>query len=168
MSACARARRFAHQFAKRIFKKQRITSRCALAALHGCASVYFNAPCIYEGELDWQQKSGCLAVPVVKAGCGRWRVLSRQYEAYVRDQCWTVEIIEMRREEGHKGLTESEITGGLVPWPQTILAVCHTQTNTHTYLSYCIFLTSAECGGPALQRVYAKPRVNKIAFHSEW
>lgn len=52
MSVCAHARRFAHQYAKRIFKKQKITSACAFAALHRCASVYFNAPCIYEGELD--------------------------------------------------------------------------------------------------------------------
>lgn len=46
-------------------------------------------------------------MPVVKAGCERWRVLSRQYEAYVRDQCWTVEITEMRRVEGQLGLRET-------------------------------------------------------------
>lgn len=52
---------------------------------------------------------------MVDAGCERWRVLSRQYEAYVRDQCWTVEITEKRREERCWGLGETEITGGLMP-----------------------------------------------------
>lgn len=90
--------------------------------------------CVYEGDLDWQWKSGCLAVPVVEAGCRRWRVLSRQYEAYVRDQCWTVEITEMRREEGLRELRETEITGGLVPWPQAewLLITCK---HTHIHIS---------------------------------
>ena len=77
------------------------------------ACVFFEAMC---GGHDWQRKSRCRAVPVVEAGCGRWRVLSRQYEAYVRDQCWTLEITDMRREEGRRGLRRAEITGGLVRW----------------------------------------------------
>ena len=61
---------------------------CALHSSHRAAAcVFFEAMCVYEGCFDWQRKSGCRAVPVVEAGCGRRRVLSRQYEAYVRDQC---------------------------------------------------------------------------------
>lgn len=97
-------------------EKQRIKSArvCVCVLSFHCVHT-FDAMYVYEGDLACQLKSGCLAVPVVEAGCGRWRVLSRQYEAYVRDQCWTVEITEMRREEGLRGLRETEITGGLVP-----------------------------------------------------
>lgn len=107
---------------------------CELQSLHcPVVRVPFEALCVNEGGvgvLDWQQESGWLVVPVVKAGCGRWRVLSRQYEAYVRDQCWTAEITEMRRVEGQWGLRETGITRGLMPWPQAewLLSAAHTRT----------------------------------------
>lgn len=101
--------------------------------------IFFEAMCVYEEELDWQWKSGCLAAPVVKPGCRRWRVLSRQYEAYVRDQCWTVEITDMRRMEGQWGLRETWITGGLMPWPQAQWLLI---THMHFHHSHCILHTS--------------------------
>lgn len=45
-------------------------------------------------------------------------MLNRQYEAYVRDQCWIVEITEMRTVEERRGSRETEITGGSMPLPQ--------------------------------------------------
>lgn len=59
-----------------------------------------------------------MATPTAGAGRGRLRVLSRQYEASVRDQCWTAEITAMRNMEGRWGLREAEITGDLMPCQQ--------------------------------------------------
>lgn len=105
----------------------------AAIALSGCVRTLWSIVCRGGvGVLDWQQESGWLVVPVVKAGCGRWwRVLSRQYEAYVRDQCWTAEITEMRRVEGQWGLRETGITRGLMPWPQAewLLSAAHTRAS---------------------------------------
>lgn len=103
-------------------------------------------------------------MPVVEAGRGRWRVLSRQYEAYVRDQCWTVEITEMRREEGRRGVERDRDYWGLGASTTGRTAARRTQTHTHSQLSRCVVLTGGGCTCPALQRLHAKPRVNKIVF----
>lgn len=43
------------------------------------------------------------------------------------------------------------------------MAAHHLQTHTHSHLSHCVLLTC-----PALQRLRAKPRVNKIVFLFGW
>lgn len=66
----------------------------------------------YVREIDKQkERGGAQAVPVVDADRERWRVLSRRYEAYVRDQR---EITEMRGEEWAVG-AERQITRGFMP-----------------------------------------------------
>lgn len=83
-------------------------------------------------------------MPVVEAGCGRRRVLSRQYEAYVRDQRWTMEITEMIREEGCRPGVERDrdywelgalTTGGI--------AAHRSQACTHAYTALWLHLSQS-------------------------
>lgn len=79
-------------------------------------------------------------MPVVEAGCGRWGVLSRQYEAYVRDQCWTVEITRKggralwaQRDRDYWGL-DALTTGRMASH----------HTNTHTYNHINLIVSSSQ------------------------
>ncbi len=131
---------FSHQFASAFFKKQWIVSaslRVAFIVLWGCVHILWSNLCL-PGELDWQRKSWWPAMPVVEAGCGRWRVLSRQYEAYVRDQCWTVEISKkggraLRAERGRDYWGLDALTTGRMAAHHT-----HPHTHTHTHQSYFV------------------------------
>lgn len=140
-----------------VFFKRAKDHRCMCVSIHVIVQLCACSlkQCVYEGEL-W------LTARERQCGraCGRGRlwVLSRQYEAYVRDQRRTAEITEMRREEGRWGSRETEITRGSVSWPQaqwllrehtlTLWKCTHTQTHT-TQLA-----------------VYTELRGNKIVFLS--
>lgn len=102
---------FAHQFAS-AFLNTTGSSLQSSVSIGGILRPVFEAVCVSMRGLMDGERAERMVVPVVADRSGTQGVISRQYEAYVRDQRWTVGITEMRREEGHRGLREAQITGG--------------------------------------------------------
>lgn len=99
-----------------VFKKdldQEGTHAFALMAFCSCSCVLSTT-----GSLIDRQRAAAKSCLWSGQAVGDGGVLSRQYEAYVRDQCWTLEMTEILREEGHGGLRWTQITGGFVSRPQ--------------------------------------------------
>lgn len=164
----ARVWKFAHaDFG--IFRKakdQKCTSVCVCAFISLCAHFWRNV-CL--------RGRPCLSVKerVPGRACGRGRLWEMEG---VKSSVWGIcqrSVLDRGDHWDEKGgrapgVERDRDYWGLGALTTGRMAAHHLQTHTHTHLCHCVLFTSSGYTCPALQRLRAKPRVNKIVFLSGW